>query len=341
MADKKMKVAFSALDPFIEINIPKPTQKEVSGKRYIPYGSRNEYPAYMLDCYKNCSTLKAIIDGNANFVLGDAILFDGTPMDEYRKEQLRELVRDYYIFGYGFLQILSNPFGQIEREVRLPAEFVRTDKDHQAFWFSEKWYKVGAQKALIYPVYGKDTTNGVLMFGKGRDVYPSTLWSASIASVETERSIDKFHINELENNFLSSAIVSMCNGVPDDKAKEEIEKDMREKFSGNQNAGRIMILFSDSVQNRAIVDRLGTDNFDTRYKELAKRCREQIFIAFKAQPILFGLTSETNTGFSTQEFSDLFRLYNKVMISPIQDMLKDMYRRIYGRDMLTIQPFTL
>ena len=335
------RVAFSALNPYIEISIPRAVQKEISGKKYVPYGVSNEYPFYLLDCYKTCSTLKAIIDGNVNFVLGDEVRINGVKASEEEMETLKELVRDFYIFGYGFVQPLVNPLVGVKRVERLPAEYVRTDKDHQAFWYSEKWYRGGTSKALVYPLFNKDTMNGVLMFGKGRETYPSPLWSASVKDVEIEKNIEEFHLNELEHNFLSSAIVNFNNGVPSDEEKAEIEKNMEEKFSGSKNGGRMMLCFNDNVQNRTTIDRLTSDNFDTRYTQLAQRSREQIFIAFKAQPILFGLTSETSTGFSTTEFNDLFRLYNKVMISPVQDMLKNLYKRIYGADVLDIAPFTL
>lgn len=341
MDNRVIQVSFSALDPYIEISIPQPIQKEISGKKYIPYGRSNDYPTYLLGCYKECSTLKAIIDGNVNFVLGDEVRFNGEKASDEQMEQLRELVRDYYIFGYGFMQALANPLGDVKDLVRLPAEYVRCDKYHQAFWFSEKWNKGGTQNAFVYPLFSRETTNGVLMLGKGREVYPQPLWSASVKDVEIEKNIEEFHLSELENNFLSSAIVNFNNGVPTDKEKEEIEKNMREKFSGSKNGGRLMLSFNNNVQNRTTIDRLSSDNFDTRYTELAKRSREQIFIAFKAQPILFGLTSETSTGFSTHEFNELFRLYNKVMISPVQDMLKSMFRRVYGAEVLEITPFRL
>ena len=348
MEDKQVKrVAFSAINPYIEIDIPEAIQKERRGIKYVPYGRDNAYPAYLLECYKNCGTLKAIVDGNVNFVLGDEVRFRGAVADDELMEQLRELVRDYYIFGYGFVQALANPLGEVRRAVRLPAEYVRTDKDHQTYWYSEKWNNGGSQKALIYPLFGRKedgriiNTDGVLMFGKGRETYPTPLWSGVVKDVQIEREIDTFHLSELEHNFLTSCIINMNNGVPSDEEKEEIERNLSEKHGGAVNGGRIVICYNDNVQNRTTIERLTADNFDSRYSELARRSREQLFISFKAQPILFGLTSETNTGFSTNEFNELFKLYNKVMIKPVQSMLKSLYRKIYNEDVLDIVPFTL
>ena len=180
------------------------------------------------------------------------------------------------------------------------------------------------------------------MIGKGRGTYPAPLWSAAVKDVEMERRVEEFHLNELRHNFLSSAILNMNSGKPSNAERQKIEDAIEEKFSGTSNAGRIMICFNDNVTNRTTIDRLASDNFDTRYQALATRTREQIMVAFKAQPILFGLTSETRVGFSTTEFSDLFKLYNKTMISPVQDMMRLAFGYVMGNpDFLTFTPFTI
>lgn len=336
------KVCFAALDPYIEYNLPVPTQKD--GGKYVTYGTDNLYPQFLLSLYEGCSTLKAIIDGNVDYVLGDDFTL-AVDFDKLKAADLmRELVRDWYIFGYAFIQVIRNPLGEVVDLVRLPAEWVRTDKDHQAFWYCEKWKGWGNAKAVVYPAFMDEPrqATGVLMLGAGRGTYPAPLWSAAVTDAETEKKIDTFHLNEISNNFLGSLLINFNNGTPDDKVKEQIEEDIKEKYGyGADNAGRIMLSFNENVTNRTTLERISSDDFDKRYEALAKRTREQIFVSFKAQPILFGLTSESNTGFSTTEFADLFKLYNKTMISPRQDMLKRAFAKIYGGDVLTITPFTI
>ena len=336
------KVCFAALDPYLETNMPVPIQKESNG-HYVTYGTDNLYPQFLLGLYEGCSTLKAIIDGNVDYVMGDDFILDADLDRNKAIEVARNVVRDWYIFGYSFMQPIRNLLGDVKDIEYLPSEYVRTDKEHQSFWYCEKWKGYGRADAAVYPAFMNDPKQktGVLMLGAGRGTYPAPLWSAAVKDAEMERKIDEFHLNELSNNFLSSMLINFNNGAPDDAVKEQIERDLQEKHSGSENAGRFFLSFNENVTNRTTVERLGTDDFDKRYEALAKRTREQLFISFKCQPILFGLTSETNTGFSTQEFSDLFKLYNKTMISPRQDMLKRAFAKIYGRDVLTITPFTI
>ena len=56
--------SFAAIDPYIETNIVLPTERLVSGKDLMEWGTRNAYPDYLLDLYNNVPTLRSIINGN-------------------------------------------------------------------------------------------------------------------------------------------------------------------------------------------------------------------------------------------------------------------------------------
>ena len=84
------------------------------------------------------------------------------------------------------------------------------------------------------------------------------------------------------------------------------------------------------------------EDFGERYKALSDHSRNQIFCAFRAIPLLFGFTADTNVGFSTDEFEQSFKLYNRTQIRPIQRLICDTYDWIYGQTgVLTITPFSL
>ena len=103
-----------------------------------------------------------------------------------------------------------------------------------------------------------------------------------------------------------------------------------------------MLSFNDSKETETTIAELHMEDFGERYKALASHSRQQIFSAFRAIPLLFGLTSEANTGFSTDEFEQSFKLYNRTQIRPVQRIICDAYDKIYGRaGVLTIKPFSL
>ena len=92
--------SFAAIDPYIETNIALPTERLIPGKDLMEWGTRNSYPDYLLDLYNNVPTLRAIINGNIDYVAGDEVSI--LPLrEEYANQEMnrrgdtvREQVRD-------------------------------------------------------------------------------------------------------------------------------------------------------------------------------------------------------------------------------------------------------
>ena len=79
------------------------------------------------------------------------------------------------------------------------------------------------------------------------------------------------------------------------------------------------------------VDRLQEDHLDEKFQTLSKDTMRDIFVAFRAQPVLFGINPDNN-GFSRTEYDEVFQLYNKTMIVPIQNKIIRCFNKIYGVD---------
>ena len=102
-----------------------------------------------------------------------------------------------------------------------------------------------------------------------------------------------------------------------------------------------MIAFNDSKDNGVTVERIDDDEFDEKYQTLRLDTYKEIFIAFRAIPQIFGLSTES-TGFNKQEFVEAFELYNRTTVVPIQKDLQRTFNRLFGiRDSISFIPFSL
>lgn len=343
--DKNIALQFSAIDPSLVKSIPEPVEKEYNGKDFIYYGTDNAYPQFLYDLVQNCATLGSIVAGICDYVKGNGIRCS-IMTDEEAEDFVEKTVTDYLTFGAFYWQVIRTMSGEIARINWLDARFVRTDKDQNLYWYSEEFgKKYGRAKAIVYPRFSEDRMDPASVYcvkaPLSRSVYGTPIWSGAIKDALIETKIEDFHLNELANNFAGSAVISFNNGIPTDEQKKEIEKNVSEKFSGTENAARFLLIFNDSAENAATVERLSSDDFDKRYESLAKRSREQIFVAFRAIPALFGLMSES-TGFNEQEFDQSFKLFNRTVIRPIQTKITSGMARIFGgKDMLSIDPFNI
>lgn len=363
---KRAAFSFAAIDTYVEQNIILPTEKVMSGRDMVEWGDKNAYPFYLLDLYNNVPTLRAIINGNIDYVVGDDVSIQPL-QEEYRnnemnkmgetiREQVKEIAKDYELYGGFALQIIRNLAGEVAEVYYIDMRYLRTNKDCNVFYYSEKWHKGGRADAIVYPAFlphldwNKLTDEerarhaASILFVKNvhTQVYPAPLYAASVRACEIERQIDTFHLSDINNHFVSSAIINFNNGIPDDQMKEEIEEELNNKFSGASNGGRMMVSWNPNKDSATDIKEFKVEDFGERYKALSQHSRQQIFTAFRAIPLLFGLTSEANTGFSTDEFEQSFKLYNRTQIKPIQRLICDTYDKIYGQTgVLTIRPFSL
>ena len=79
---------------------------------------------------------------------------------------------------------------------------------------------------------------------------------------------------------------------------------------------------------------------DQKFQTLNSSTKQEIFTAFRAQPMLFGLLPD-NTAFNKNEFLEAFELYNKCTVKPLQRDIKKAFKYIYGRDVIDFIPFSL
>lgn len=347
------KIFLAAIDQYIRTNTVSSEEKKITGKDFISWGDNNKYPQFLWELYNNCATLQTIVNGTGDYVCGDDIVcnvdgFDRTinKNGDTIKDVIQKITLDYLIFGAFAIQIIRNFAGGVAELYWIDVNKLRSDEKNEVFYFSEDWNKsYGRLKTIIYPKFNPNDSNATSIFyykgNKTRGVYGVPIWSAAVRNAQIENHITDFHLNEISNNFMTSKLISFNNGQPSDELKTEIEKNLSEKFAGTGNAGRVMISFSDSKENAPEVISLATDNFAQRYNTLERRNKEQIYCAFRATPVLFGLVTENN-GFATSEYSDSYKLFNKTVVSPIQQAIIDSFDKIFEQtNSVTITPFSI
>ena len=363
---RRSAFSFAAIDSYVETNIVSPVEKVIAGRDMVEWGTRNAYPDYLLDLYNNVPTLRSIINGNIDYVAGDDVTimplqeeFTNQEMNmrgDTIREQVKDIAKDFEIYGGFALQVIRNLAGEVAEVYYIDMRYLRTNKEGDVFYYSEKWGKSSRTDMVVYPAFlpkieweklsdeERNRHASSILFVKNvhTQVYPAPLYAASVKACEIERLIDEFHLSDINNHFVSSAIINFNNGDPGQEIKSEIERGFNEKFCGASNGGRVAFSWNPNKETATDIVEFKMEDFGERYKALSQHSRTQIFTSFRAIPLLFGLTSEANTGFSTEEFEQSFKLYNRTQIQPVQRMICDAYDKIYGqRGVLTIRPFSL
>ena len=345
---KKVEIKLAAINPYVVSNIENAVEIDVAGKDFVAWGDNNKYFDYLYDLYSNVPTLQTVINGSVDYTTGDGVdelVTIPNAKGETIDELIDKIAKDYWVYGGFALEILKDFGGHITSIFHCPFDKLRSDRKNEVFFYSDDWNKsFGRVKYIALPKFSKDDTNQRSIYyfkdNRTKGVYPVPVWNSARIYAEIEKKIGEFHLNEISNNFLTSKIINLNNGVPDDELKDEIERNFNEKFASSDNAGRVMVAFNNSKENEVTVANLSTDDFDKRYETLAERSEQQLYSAFRATPNLFGLPTKT-TGFNEQEYEAAFKLYNRTMIAPVQKNIQNVFAKILGQDVIKIRPFNI
>lgn len=360
----RARVSFAAIGPYLDDKIVSPREKMNNSKDMMEWGDGNSFPDYLLELYNNVPTLRSVVSGCVDYTLGNNISI--LPLSakyadnvvntkgDTIEDQIRCLARDYFLYGGFALQIIRNLAGEIAEIYHIDIRHLRANKECNVFYYCEDWARSGRKRVIVYPSYmalnwalldqeARDRQASSILYVKNEhtQTYPAPLYTASLKACEIERCIDDFHLNAIDNGFTGSYVINFNNGQPDEEIQAEIEKNFTEKFSGHQNAGRIAFCWNDNKEGAVTLEKIDVEDFGEKYKSLEANSRQKIFTAFRANPNLFGIPTES-LGFSSEEYESAFKLFNRTMIKPVQKRIADAYDRIYGnKGVLTIEPFSL
>lgn len=330
MSDKKLNVKMSVIQPYIDVNIKFPVEAERSGRKWVSWGAEDDYPSYIYDLYLTVPTLKSCVDGMCDYVCGGG-------SESVPDNTLRDIVFSHVLFGGACLNVIRNGLGEVTTIKVMDIRHIRTDKYKTKIWFSpdfgrKTWGRVKTME-LDNGMSVKLLTNSMY------SIYPVPMWAAAVAACEIEKSIDVFHLNAINNGFQGSCLFNFNNGVPEESEQDAITKAIEEKFTGKDNAGRIIVSFNDSKDTATEVIPVSPTDFSDRYTTMAEWSRQQIFTAFRATPNLMGVPLENN-GFNSQEYNAAFKIFNKTVIEPLRHDVETELSEILDKPVV-IKPFVV
>lgn len=353
------RIGFAAIDKYIERNIILPTEKAVNinGHDMVEWGPGNMYPFYLMELYRNAVTLHSIISGCVDYLSGDAVDFSTAAKNlgwetmnrtgETPYDFVRNIGEDAFRYGGFAYQVIRDKEGTPRELYWIDMRYLRMNEECDVFFYNEDFGKKYGRKdkMVVYPKYladAKEVPESIVFVKMSHgQVYPEPLYAAAVKACEMERGIDDFHLNSLDNGFASSYFINFNNGKPGDEICEEVEKDMTQKFTGAKNAGRVGFSWNPDLAHRTTFEKMTIDDFGEKYQKLAQTSRQKIFTAFRANPNLFGIPTE-NLGFSSEEYESAFKLFNRTVIKPVQNLIIQSVSKTLGVDgALSIIPFTI
>ena len=321
-----------------------PLFREQPGREFVTYGYDNLYGDYLRDLFLGSSIQSAVVNGVSEMIYGEGL--DATDREEkpeqWLKTQrmleqsddhlLRQLCFDLKLYGQCYVQVIWNRVRTEIAELRfLPAHSVRCGiADSQGrvdkFFVSPDWSRVRENRyaPIEYPAWdSEDRTQAASVYQikswtPGIHYYGLPDYVGSTNYIELDREVSSFHLNNIKNGLFPSMMLAFNNGIPSDEERRTIERHVNDKFSGSNNAGRLLISFNDGSDNAPQLTPVNPNDNDGMYEFLATECTTKILAGHRiTSPLLFGIRGQGDGfGNNAEELRDSFSLFQNTVIKP-------------------------
>jgi hypothetical protein len=322
---------------FSEYSQPKFTEKR--NQDWVSYGEDNKYPLHLLSLLNASAKHNAIINGKANYIAGGGIVFDDEANQnlvdksinrsgETINDILDKITLDIETFGGCYLEIIYNHFGDAVSLYHVDYAKVRSNADNTYFYISKEW-DIKAKPNDIEGISAFDPNNKTgkqLIYLKeyrpGVNTYTLPSYHGALNYIELDVAVSEFHLNAIHNGMMPSKMLSFNNGIPTEEEQRKIERQVKDKFAGEKNAGKFIINFNNDPTKAPTVIDLSASDLDKQFDMLNKTIQQEIFSGHRiTSASLFGISQEGALGART-EMRDAYEIFQNTYVNGKQQFIE-------------------
>lgn len=313
---------------FTESKLPK--FKENKNKGIVTYGEKNDFPDTLLEFYNRSPKHGAIVRQKARFVAGEETLVDGNPsavkvieyVNPYEgiQEFKNKLALDYELFNGFAYEVHYNKVGQISALYHVDFSNVRT-LDHEIYMYAEDWKKAKHEDMKHYAPFNPNKAQPMEVqlfyfreYAPALGVYPLPPYQHCLQYIEIDVEIANFHNNNIRNGFANGTLVQLFKGQPTEEIAYNFERKFKQKTTGTDNAGGVLIQFNEMNEKSAEIAHLQPSDMDKQFLQLNETVQDEIFIGHNFPKILLGYATEGALG-QRNEMIEAYELFHKSYVN--------------------------
>ncbi len=355
-------------DNLININLEtstSPEVKEIRGKDWISFGDANGewpnlYPQFIIDLYYSSSITAAIVNSTAEMIAGEnLIISDEDDRDLEAKvklqhfidrangnESLHEVIKkisfDFKLQGAFALNVVwSKDRSQIAEIYHVDVSKIRCARPDEfgktkGYYISADWSNTRQNKPYYVPAFNANdrTCANQIMYSGLYSPNMNSYYIPDSVSCNNwalcDGRISEYHLNAISSGFSSSFMINFSNGIPSQEERFQIEQSLTEKFTGQKNAGKFILTFSDDKTRTPEINALSPADLDKQYLALQELLVQNILSGHRVtSPMLMGIKSDTGLGSNVDELNASANFYLNTVVKPFQDHIIKELRKIF------------
>ena len=353
-------------DNIININLETstaPTVQEVRGRDWIEYGTedwKNLYPQFLIDLYYSSSITAAIVNSTAEMIAGeDLIISEEEDRDleatvklqnfmnransnESLHEVIKKLSFDFKLQGGFALNLVwSKDRTQIAEIYHIDVSKLRCARPDEfgkttGYYISADWSNTRQNKPYYVPTFNANdrTSANQIMYSGLYSPNMNSYYTPDYVSCNNWSLIDgrisEYHLNAISSGFSGSFMVNFSNGIPTSEERNQIEQSLAAKFQGQDNAGKLILTFSDDKTRTPEIQAITPSDLDKQYLALQELLTSNILSGHRVtSKTLMGIDSANGFSSNTDEIINAANFYLNTVIKPFQDQLVKSLRKIF------------
>ena len=353
-------------DNIININLEtstSPIVAEVRGKDWIEYGTedwRNLYPQFIIDLYYSSSITAAIVNATSEMIAGENLIIedeedrntearvklqnfmDRANGNESLHEVIKKLAFDFKLQGAFALNVVwSKDRTQIAEIYHVDVSKVRCARPNElgktkGYYISSDWSNTRQNKPYYVPAFNtndRTSANQIMysgLYSPNMNSYFTSDWVSCSNWALIDARISEYHLNNISAGFSGSFMINFSNGIPTQEERFQIEQSITEKFTGQNNAGKFVLTFSDDKTRTPEVTPISPADLDKQYIALQELLTSNILSGHRVtSPMLMGIKNDTGLGSNVDELNSAANFYLNTVVKPFQDQIVKQLRKIF------------
>jgi len=323
----------------------KPDEEKDRMLGFIKWGKKNDYPYFLIDLYNGSAWHQGIIKNKTYYIAGGGLEIVSGNMQPFIENKYAEfdmneiaemLSHDYEMFG-GFCAIgtWNRDGSRVAVWEHVDLDSIRVDESERMYYISDDWTAMqqSAEKTNLRAIPALDMNNKTGKFiiyykdpvkktKKEKGIYPKPPYYGGITAIQTDVDISRFHMHEIANSFKGGTMISFTDGYPETQEEaENIKAQVKGRSQSVEDAGEIVITFSDTKDKAPIVQSLNGNDLDKRYETTENSVQQNILVAHSVvAPSLFGVAPAGS--FNAAETGDLYEIFKKTYVESRQKRLE-------------------
>ncbi len=332
-----------------------PEIKEHNQSGIVFFGSDNIFPEKLIDFFNESPTNNAILTGKIGFICGQGLTYQSEQLErnatmkswlnkandaENWNDVTKKIVTDFEIHNGFAIEVIRTASGLKYYHVDFSRIRVATEG---GFYYAENWSINGRRNSrpnkVWFPEYRKNGVEErsliyVSSYRPDLDFYPLPVYMGALAAIDTDIEVNNYWANEIKNGFSGGTLLTFNNGVPQDgEKKKEIERKFKNKYTGTENAGQLVINFAADKEHAPTIDSLNGNDLSQRYEQLSQAVQQNIFIGHRVtSPMLFGVKTEGQLG-GRNEIAVAYEIFKKTYISERQQFVLRTINRLAAAEL--------